>query len=206
MGRKKQYDVCLTKEERNHLTDLTLGGTQKVRKTKRIQTLLKADDNWTDQQIADAINIGRATSERTRKRYVEQGLEIAINGQKLNRVYERKMDGEVEARLIALTNSTPPSGRKRWTLRLLADKLVMLEEVPYDSISHETIRRTLKKNELKPWQKKEWVIPPAENADFVCAMEKVLDLYQQPYDEEEPLVCFDESSKQLIAETREPIP
>ncbi len=96
MGRKKQYEVCLTKEERDHLTDLLMGGTQKVRKTKRIQTLLKADDNWTDQQVADAINIGRATSERTRKRYVEHGLEIAINGKKSDRVYERKMDGEVE--------------------------------------------------------------------------------------------------------------
>ena len=71
MGRKKQYVVCLTKEERDHLTDLLMGGTQKVRKTKRIQMILKADDNWTDQQIADAISVGRATSERTRKRYVE---------------------------------------------------------------------------------------------------------------------------------------
>lgn len=206
MGRKKQYNVCLTEEERNYLTDLLAGGTQQVRKTKRIQILLKADDNWTDQQIADAIGIGRATSERTRKRYVEHGLEVAINGKKSNRVYERKMDGEVEARLIALATSAPPDGRERWTLRLLADKLVMLEGVPYDNISYETIRRTLKKNELKPWQKKEWVIPPEENAAFVCAMEEILDLYQKPYDETEPLVCFDESSKQLIAEIRKPIP
>jgi transposase len=116
--------------------------------------LLKADDNWTDQQIADAINVGRATSERTRKCYVEYGLQIAINGRKPHRVYERKMDGVVEARLIALTNSTPPGGRGRWTLRLLADELVVLEEVPYDSISHETIRRTLKKTNLSLGKRK----------------------------------------------------
>lgn len=154
MGRKKQYEVSLTEEERDYLADLLTGGIQKVRKTKRIQALLKADDNWTDQQIADALNIGRATSERTRKQYVEHGLEIAINGKKSTRIYEKKMDGELEARLIALTNSTPPEGRERWALRLLADNLVALEEVPYTSISHETIRRTLKKMNLSLGKRK----------------------------------------------------
>ena len=85
MGRKKQYIVDLTEEERNYLADLLTGGTQKVRKTKRIQILLKADDNWTDQQIADALIVGRATSERTRKRYAEYGLKSAINGKKMER-------------------------------------------------------------------------------------------------------------------------
>ncbi len=154
MGRKKQYVVCLTEKERNYLADLLTGGTQKVRKTKRIQILLKANDNWTDQQIADALNVGRATSERTRKQYAEHGLETAINGKEPNRVYERKMDGELEARLIALTNSKPPEGREQWALRLLADKLVALEEVPYESISHETIRRTLKKTNLSLGKRK----------------------------------------------------
>ena len=148
MGRKKQFTVDLTKDERDYLADLLVGGTQKVRKTKRIQILLKADDNWTDQQIADALTVGRATSERTRKRYAKHGLESAINGKKLNRVYDRKMDGAMEARLIALTTSPSPEGRERWTLRLLADELIMLEAVPYDSISHETIRCVLKKTNL----------------------------------------------------------
>jgi len=154
MSRKKQYVVDLTQDERNYLSDLLMGGTQKVRKIKRIQILLKAADNWTDQQIADAISIGRATSERTRKCYVEHGLQIAINGKKSKRVYARKMDGEVEARLIVLATSTPPEGRDRWALRLLADELVALEEVPYDSISHETIRRTLKKTNLSLGKRK----------------------------------------------------
>ena len=83
--------------------------------------------------------------ERTRKRYAEGGLEAALHDKKRNRVYERKMDGEVEARLIALVNSAPPQGHQCWTLRLLAEHLVRLEEVPFDHISHETIRLTLKK-------------------------------------------------------------
>jgi transposase len=145
MGRPQQHEVQLTTEERNYLMDILSGGTAKVRKLKRAQILLKADDGWTDQQIADALNIGWATAGRIRKRYAEQGLEAAINDKKRNRVYDRKMDGEVEARLTVLASSKPPIGRERWTLRLLADRLVALEEVPFDSVSYETIRRTLKK-------------------------------------------------------------
>jgi transposase len=145
---KKQYHVNLTKEERNQLVTLLMGGTQKVREVKRAQILLKADDGWTDVQIAEALPVGRATVERIRKRYAEQGLAAALHDKKRNRIYERKMDGEVEAHLIALVNSPPPSGHRRWTLRLLADQLVQLEEVPIESISHETIRLTLKKTNL----------------------------------------------------------
>ena len=103
-----------------------------------------------------------------------------------------------EAHLIAVTCSTPPSGFSRWTLRLLAQQLVELDEV--ESISIETVRQTLKKNELKPWLNESWVIPPEANAAFVCHMEDVLDIYKLPYDKQYPVVCFDESSKQLVAE------
>lgn len=154
MGRRQQYKVHLTSEERNYLLDILSGGTAKVRKLKRAQILLKADDGWTDQQIADALNVGWATAGRIRKRYAEQGLEAAINDKKRNRVYDRKMDGEVEARLTVLASSSPPKGRERWTLRLLADKLVALEEVPFDSVSHETIRRTLKKTNSSPGKRR----------------------------------------------------
>lgn len=115
----------------------------------------------------------------------------------------RKIQGDEEARLIALCCSGAPEGRCRWTLELLADKLVSLDIV--DSISPQTVGRVLQKNELKPWQKKEWCIPEA-SADFVCKMKDVLDVYKRSYDEKRPVVCMDESSKQLTKETRLPIP
>src|SRR5213078_3455222 len=111
---------------------------------------------------------------------------------------------KAEARLIALACSEPPGGRARWTLRLLADRLVELEIV--ETVSTETIRRALKKNELKPWLKEQWCIPPEADAEFVCAMEDVLEVYHRPYDEKRPLVCLDEASKQLIGETVLPLP
>ncbi len=116
------------------------------------------------------------------------------------------MDGKHEAHLIALVCGRPPEGRATWTLRLLAERFVQLEQVEIDYISHETVRQVLKKNEIKPWQRKEWVIAPQANAEFVCRMENVLDLYQQEIDPTRPLVCFDEASKQLLAEVRTPLP
>jgi len=109
----------LTKEERNHLITLLMGGTQKVREVRRAQILLKADDGWTDEAIAEALPVGRATVERIRKRYIEQGLEAVFHDKERDREYERKIDGVVEAYLTALVNSPSPPGHKRWTLRLL---------------------------------------------------------------------------------------
>jgi len=106
--------------------------------------------------------------------------------------------------LVALNFSEPPEGFARWSLRLLTDKVVELEYI--DSISHETIRCIIKKNEIKPWEQKGWVIPPEQNGGFVANMEMVLDVYECPFDPRYPVVCMDESPKQLIAETRTPIP
>ena len=142
---KKRYEVHLSAEERSYLLEMLAGGIQRVRKVKRAQILLKADDGWSDPQIAQGISVGLSTVERTRKRYAEAGLEAALNDRKRNRVYKRKMDGEAEARLIALVNSQPPEGHHRWTLRLLASELVKLEEVPFECISYETVRQVLKK-------------------------------------------------------------
>ena len=106
-----------------------------------------------------------------------------------------KLNGKEEAHLIAVACSKPAEGHARWTLRLLADKAVELGFA--DSMSYESVRRTLKKkNELKPWRKKEWCIPKV-SAAFVACMEDVLDLYEEPYDPKRPAVCFDETSKQL---------
>ena len=157
-----------------------------------------------DEDIARVLQIGRATVERVRRRCVEEGLERALGRkEQLNR-RQKRLDGQGEAHLIALACGEPPEGRAGWTLKLLADRLVECEIV--ESISTETVRRTLKKNELKPWLKECWCIPPQGSAEFVCAMEDVLEVYQRQYEDNEVLVCLDETSKQQVKETRRPRP
>jgi transposase len=138
----KKYIVNLDADERQQLLDMTSRGKIGARKMKRAQILLKADDGWIDEEIIQALNTSRSTVERTRKRLVEGGLEKALNddprpGQKT------RLDGNAEAYLVALACSDAPGGREHWPLRLLADKLVELGVV--ESISHETVRRTMKK-------------------------------------------------------------
>ena len=148
---KKIYVVTLTAAERSSLQALIAKG--KVAAQKRIhgQILRKADvepeeDGWKDEQIAEAFNVGRCTVERVRQRFVEQGLEAALTRKPQQNRISRKIDGAAEAHLIAAACGKPPEGRKRWTLQLLADRLVALELV--DTVSYETVRRTLKKTRL----------------------------------------------------------
>ncbi len=218
----KKYIVELTTDERSELENLVNQGKIAAYKRLNAQIFLKADIStngrgWTDQKISEAFNVSVKTIERVRQRLVEKGIEGAINRTKSQKCYPQKIDGEMEAHLVALTCSEAPEGQARWTLRLLADQMVELKYV--DSISHETVRQVLKKNEIKPWQKKEWCIPPEENAEFVCSMENVfegkvflqkklyprIEIYKKPYDEAHPVVCMDESSKQQIKEVRQPI-
>lgn len=145
---KKKYIVDLTCEEREELEALISSGVAPARKLTRARILLKADEGWTDKDISEALDVGTATVERVRKRFVEWGGIKAIERRKPRRQYERKLDGDAEARLIALACSAPPEGRTRWTLQLLADKLVTLEAVDIDSVSYETVRRVLKKTGL----------------------------------------------------------
>jgi transposase len=201
---KKRYIVTLTAEEREMLQTMVRSGTARARKLTRARILLKADDGWQDRAISQALDVGIATVERTRQRFVLEGLEAALTARRPRREYSRKLDGEQEARLIALTCGSPPEGHARWSLRLLADKVVELQIA--DAVSHETIRHVLHTNELKPWLKEEWCIPPQANAEFVYHMEDVLDIYTQPTDPKRPLVCFDESPEQLVSETRQPLP
>lgn len=145
----KKYKVTLTAEERQLLHDLVTTGKAAAKKLAHARILLKADaapagPAWLDQPIADAVEVSVATVERVRQRFVEQGLDAALNRKPRERPgREPKLDGRAEARLIAVACSAPPEGRKEWTMRLLADKLVELEAV--DSISDETVRRALKK-------------------------------------------------------------
>jgi transposase len=196
--------VTLTPEEREQLQKMISAGVERARKLTHARILLKADAGWLDTAISDALDVSVSTIERVRRRFVEEDLGVALNRRSPRRKYARKLDGEAEAHMIALVCGQPPAGRARWTLRLLADKMVELSYV--GSLSHETVRQTLSRNELKPWQKREWCIPPQASAEFVYHMEDILDVYTQPADDQRPVVCFDETPVQLISETRLPLP
>ena len=148
---EKRYRVTLTDEERQNLRKLVSVGKGAARRLMRARVVLLADQAEgapakSDPEIAEALSCGRATVERVRKQFVEEGLEAALQPRPSTRVYERKMDGRTEAHLIALACGGPPAGRSRWTLRLLGDQMVGLGYV--ESLSHETVRRTLKKTNL----------------------------------------------------------
>lgn len=147
MPGKKMYKVDLSEEERDHLINLVSSGTEKARKLTRARILLKADEDWIDGDISQALNVGTATVERIRKKYFEGGLLNAVNRKPSSRQYEHKVDGKIEAHLIALSCGEAPKGYANWSLRLLADGLIKLEQVDLESISHETIRQVLKKND-----------------------------------------------------------
>ena len=152
-GMHKRYLVTLTEEERERLRALISAGKGAARRLAHARILLKADQSpggpgWADEAIAAAVEVGRATVERVRQRFVEEGLEAALDPRPPRREYRRMLDGEQEAHLVALACGAPPAGEARWTLRLLADKLVELAVV--DAISHETVRRALKKTSSSP--------------------------------------------------------
>lgn len=143
----KLYRVNLTQEERERLPGITRRGQSSGRKVKRSLILCKAGEGLTDREVAEALMVGSATVSRVRQRFVEGGLERALNG--LPRPGQRrKLDGKQEAHLAAVACSAPPEGHARWTLQLLADQAVKLELT--GSISRETVRQTLKKTNSSP--------------------------------------------------------
>ena len=154
---KKRYRVTLTSDERKELRKLIRAGKGAAGKLRRARVLLKADQSeggpgWTDERIAEALECGVATIERTRQRFVEEGLERTLVPRPTTRTYLRKIDGTAEAHLVALCCGDPPKGRVRWTLKLLADKLIALGQVK--QVSRETVRQTLKKtNSNHGWWK-----------------------------------------------------
>lgn len=140
--------VTLTADEQQELRVLTSKGKTAARKLTRARILLLADQAvggpaQSDPEITTALGCGRATVERVRKQFVEDGLERVLNPKPTTRVYERRLDGKAEAHLVAIACGAPPEGRTRWTLRLLADQIVVLGHV--ESVSHEAVRQALKK-------------------------------------------------------------
>jgi transposase len=196
-----KYRVTLDTAERAQLVAMVLGGKGAFRRLKRAQILLAADNRAPDEEIARNVVVGTSTVYRTKQRFVEEGLERALS--ELPRAgAQRKLGVVDESLLVAVACSEPPAGRARWTLQLLADEMVRL--TVHDSVSDETIRRRLGEMQLKPWQEKMWCIPKVD-AEFVARMEDVLTLYAEPPDERRPVVCFDETPRQLIGEARVPV-
>jgi hypothetical protein len=145
---KKQFPVELTPAQRNYLQALIGAGVESARLLTHARILLKADQSpsgpgWTDVRIAEAVEVSQPTVARIRRQWVEEGLEASLRRRAPTREYVRKLDGAQEARLVAITCGPPPEGQTRWSLRLLADRLVELEIV--DDVSYQTVRRTLKK-------------------------------------------------------------
>ena len=145
----KKYKVTLTEEERSELIALTSKGSHRSQKVLNALILLNCDegefqdDRSINEVVASVLQISMKKIDRVKKRFVEEGFDIALNGRKGERVYAKKADGDFEAHLVALSCSEPPEGFARWSLRLLADRVVGLNYI--DSISHETVRRVLKK-------------------------------------------------------------
>ena len=155
----EKYIVTLTTEEVEQLQSLVGKGKHAAQKVINALILLNCDQSQgtdhrrTSQEIAQVLQVSERKIDRVKRRFVEDGLEVALSGQPSQREYVSKVDGDVEAHLIALSCSNPPSGRARWSLRLLADRAVELQWV--EAISHETVRRVLKKTNSSPGRR--WV-------------------------------------------------
>ncbi len=197
-----RYRVDLSEAERGELTALLNGGKHAARKIKRAQILLAADTGVNDDMIASSVSVSGSTIYRIKRRFVEGNLDLALSEEPRPGA-ARKLSGKEAALLVATACSSPPEGRKRWTLDLLADAMIRLTE--HDDLSRETVRRRLAEDDLKPWRRDMWCIPQVDG-NYVARMEDVLDLYAEEADPKRPVVCFDESPTQLIGEVRQPIP
>jgi Homeodomain-like domain len=150
----KKYKVTLQKEEREYLETITRKGSHQSQRVVNALILLNCDEGEFNEHrtrgvdVANVLRISMRKVDRAKKRFVEEGLETALGSRQGQRVHERKADGDFEAHLVALSCSKPPQGFARWSLRLLADRVVELQYI--DSVSHETIRRVLKKTKSNP--------------------------------------------------------
>src|SRR4051794_6179215 len=167
-----RYRVELDEAERAQLTAMLGGGKHAARKLKRAQILLAADAGVGDEEIARVVSVGGSTVYRTKRRFVEGNLEAALS-EEARPGAARKLSGKETALLVAAACSSPPAGRKRWTLDLLAGEMVRLTD--HAAVSRETVRRRLAEDDLKPWRRDMWCVPQVDG-EYVARMEDVLDL------------------------------
>ncbi len=206
MGKKK-YIVKLSRKQRKKLINLTRRGESKARQLTRARVLLLSDENrpkgcMKDNEISDILHVSLPTIFRIRRQFVTEGLDEAL-GEKLRCGRPKVFDGKDACKITALACTDPPEGHAKWSLRLLADRVVELEYV--ESISYVTVFNILKKNELSPHLRKQWCIGKL-TPQFLWRMEDILNLYEQDYDASRPLICFDERPCQLIDDVIQPLP
>lgn len=193
----KKYIVTLSDEERQQLLPLTRKGVHPTRMVTRARILLLADEKHAYDNIATYLHCSRPTVTRICSRYCAEGLFSALR-EKPRSGAPGKIHGRFEATVTALACSTPPAGHARWTLHLLVE-LGFIEQ-----LSHTTVNEILSKIELKPWQKKQWCIGEL-TTEFLWRMDKILDLYEQPYNPKRPQIYFDERPCQLIDDVLTPL-
>jgi len=184
-----RYRVDLSQAEHDDLTALVSSGKHAARKLKRAQILLAVHAGIAEETIVASLGVSGSTIYRTKRRFVEGNLELALSEEPRPGA-ERKLSGKEEALLVATACSGPPPGRARWTLDLLATEMIKLTD--HEDLSRETVRRRLAENDLKPWRRDMWCIPKVDG-EYVARMEDVLDLYAEAPDPNRPVVCFDES-------------
>ena len=189
------YRIELTDEEHHYLTNITRQGKHSSRLIKRAWILLKANHHaHSHEEIARQVDCGTSTVFRVKRRFVEEGLEAALNeGKRPGR--SKVLSAHDESLLVSVACTKPPVGCSRWTLSLLSDQLIALTDL--ESVSPETLRQRLKSNELKPWKRKMWCIGDM-NAEYVAQMENILSLYAEEPDETRPVINIDEAGKQLV--------
>jgi len=197
-----RYIVDLTGAEELRLREMLGGGIHRSRILMRAQVLLLANEGRSPGEILAALPTSSSTIYRCCRRFVEGGLDHAL-ADKSRPGGTRKLDATDVATLVAITCSKAPKGRKRWTLKLLNERFIAMTD--HDSISSETLRRRLNELELKPWQKRMWCIKKV-TPEFIARMERILALYALPEDTDYPVVCFDETLKQLVEAVTPPLP
>lgn len=198
----KRQEIKLKDAERRELELLSSSGVCSVRTLQRAQVLLALDRGVLDTQITEVLGIERTRIWRIRKRYIADGLNRALVDQ-ARPGRPREYDEKAEADLVALACSAPPSGYSRWSLPLLTE-VARQQSRALSSVSPGKVKQVLKKKRCKPWLKRMWCIGKLTPV-YRARMYDVIDLYHRPYNPEEPVVCVDEKSKQLLSDTRVPI-
>ena len=209
MSRTRSNRISLTKKERKIIRHLQKKTSSSNART-RYAILLAADENThghdiSNSDIANASGACVATVVDTLKKYCSEGLEAALKPSRNpnSDTARLKATGDVEAKIIAKACTAPPEGYARWTVTLLTKECAVILE---EKLSRASIGRVMQRNEIKPHLNAYWCIPPGEDADFVAAMEDVLDIYQRPYDSDNPVWCMDEKPYQILDDSRKPLP